>query len=890
MSAHSPDLIDALVGGRYQVERKLGEGGMGEVYVATDQRTKSEVVIKSPWPGMLLDDPSLKSRFVREVRTMSRLDHPHVVKVYDVLEHNGRPVAVMQFLKGGNLDANPQIPLQKWLLAVADALDYLHANKFVHRDVKPANIFFDVQGTPYLGDFGIVKSLDASRTLSFGNLSQTGMALGTPKYMSPEAIEGKPVDARSDQYSLAIIVYERLSGRMPFDADTPAHMFAAHLKDEPRRLSELDRRFGDEISHVLQRALCKTAEDRFATCGEFAHHVLSSLEPSVADEWECPAAATHAAGANISGESGDGSATASQPESRREDGDVRSGRRTLSWWCVGLVAVVGVVWLGMLFRGGNLRDEHREIATVDAVNERAERPSRGDREGDSRSVETHTVQKPPARDWIRALSQESSEKQTLVLSRMAALESRLLRASVSATKEEFGREFVGVLQLIGQPLGEPEELISVSIRGDGAKLTLDPGQSIGCDIVNHGGKSSDGDLATQVEIECLPGAVLAVAVGSGVGSGGLISLESRDDGKSVLLRADGPVIYRNNVPSFFCLSVKSEWTEKNHAKELREYEAALRRAKDGLSRVIRDARAAMESEQLPPPLGFVVGCSDEWLPWLKRLAGTGADIYFIPLGGEYRQHRAGVSDEFIDAFLEVRSRRAMLDCAAIRQFGHRLTRLEGLGLYIPPGDSIPDLKHLTNLRELVILSGDSKEDETSHQVRLDPLTKLANLKALTISAAHCERVSGLGNLDRLQFLTIVSNEPPTLEGVEKLQRLMYLAAKFPLNTDFRFTHKMPYLRTLSIANLDAQHDIRPLTQLPNLRWLATDRVEEKAGQLSNMAAFRSARLDVEIIEYDPGMCLGSGWLILLVAGAALGAWWIRFRFRGRGVMARGNDS
>lgn len=278
MTRHDgPSLIGKTIDNGFHVERKLGEGGMGEVYLAHGP-TGGLVVLKIPRAGMLLDEPSAAGRFTREIRAMSLLEHPNIVKVYHVVEHEGRPVAVMQYLSGGTLEDRSDVNLDHWLPQIADALDYLHSTGLVHRDVKPANIFFDSHGRAYLGDFGIVKPLDGRMTmLQTLYATEMGTTPGTAQYMSPEAVEGRELDGRADQYALAIIVYECLAGRMPFEADTPAHLFAAHLLAPPHPLSDIDDRYGEQTSAVLNRALAKKPAERFASCREFAETLARSL-------------------------------------------------------------------------------------------------------------------------------------------------------------------------------------------------------------------------------------------------------------------------------------------------------------------------------------------------------------------------------------------------------------------------------------------------------------------------------------------------------------------------------------------------------------------------------------------------------------------------------------
>ncbi len=202
-----------LAHGRYWVTQKLAEGGMGTVYRAQDRNIDAEVVIKIPRQAMM-EDPDFASRFTREIRSLVKLSHPHIVKVSDVGTFDGIPFAVMQFLPGGSLEnrrpaGSDGVPypcdpksIPPWLETVAQALDYIHAQEYVHRDVKPGNILFDAEGQAFLSDFGVAKVLAsaADKSPSKTAMSGTGMILGTPEYMAPELIMGEPFDGRVDQY------------------------------------------------------------------------------------------------------------------------------------------------------------------------------------------------------------------------------------------------------------------------------------------------------------------------------------------------------------------------------------------------------------------------------------------------------------------------------------------------------------------------------------------------------------------------------------------------------------------------------------------------------------------------------------------------------------------
>ena len=271
----------ALAGGRYVVTAKLGEGGMGFVYKARDKNLATDVVVKVPRRSML-EDPEAVKRFAREVRSLVQLAHPRIVKVLDVGEYDGLPFAVMQYLPGGSLqDRQQQLSagnLASWLPGVAEALDFLHGQGYVHRDVKPGNILFDAHGNVYLGDFGIAKALAAGAAKRTAQLTGTGMVLGTPEYMAPELIMGFKYDGRVDQYALAATVYEVLSGKPPFQGKTPAAILVLHTTRLPTALHERVPSLPATAAAVVQRGLAKKPTERFPTCGHFAGELLQSLE------------------------------------------------------------------------------------------------------------------------------------------------------------------------------------------------------------------------------------------------------------------------------------------------------------------------------------------------------------------------------------------------------------------------------------------------------------------------------------------------------------------------------------------------------------------------------------------------------------------------------------
>ncbi|MBI3160281.1 MAG: serine/threonine protein kinase [Chloroflexi bacterium] len=263
--------------GRYQLREELGRGGMATVYLAEDPSFDRTVAIKV-LPREFLHDPLFRARFEREAKTIARLEHNAIVPVYDYGEQDGQLYLVMRYMKGGSLaqrlERGPLATSEtaEIIQRLAAALDKAHSHGIVHRDLKPGNILFDEDGKAYLADFGIARWAEATVNLT------GGMMVGTPAYMSPEQVQGdREVDGRSDQYSLAIIVFEMLTGRKPYQADTPAKVMMQHILDPVPELEASSHGLPSGVEPALTRALAKKPEDRFDDTGEFATTLTSAL-------------------------------------------------------------------------------------------------------------------------------------------------------------------------------------------------------------------------------------------------------------------------------------------------------------------------------------------------------------------------------------------------------------------------------------------------------------------------------------------------------------------------------------------------------------------------------------------------------------------------------------
>jgi len=272
--------------GRYEVKGELGRGGMAIVYRAIDPQIGREVAIKV-LPREFMQEADFLSRFQREVRTVGQLTHAAIVPLYDAGQDNGQPYLVMRLMGGGSLLDR----VRRGALSLAEvvaifnrlggALDEAHRKGVIHRDLKPGNILLDEVGLPYLSDFGIVKLTDATSMTSRG-------AIGTPAYMSPEHFHGK-VNARSDVYAMGIILFQLLTGKLPFQAQTPPEYMRAHFMDVPPPLRSINPNLPVALEPILQRALAKSDEARYASVGELARALSEAVSESAGPPVSRPA-------------------------------------------------------------------------------------------------------------------------------------------------------------------------------------------------------------------------------------------------------------------------------------------------------------------------------------------------------------------------------------------------------------------------------------------------------------------------------------------------------------------------------------------------------------------------------------------------------------------------
>jgi serine/threonine protein kinase len=257
--------------GPYRIINQVGRGGMATVYKAYQPSVDRYVAIKV-LPSQLAESKEFATRFQQEARIIARLEHPHILPVFDYGESDGVSYFVMRYMDAGTLKEKmiegrplPLHDIDRLFTQLAEALSYAHSRGIIHRDLKPANVLIDSHGNVFLTDFGIAKLLESASP----RLTQTDAIMGTPAYISPEQAQGHPVDQRSDIYSLGIILYEMVTGSVPFTAETPLAVLFKHISDPLPPPSLVKPDIPPVIEQVLLKALAKDPRDRFATAAEF---------------------------------------------------------------------------------------------------------------------------------------------------------------------------------------------------------------------------------------------------------------------------------------------------------------------------------------------------------------------------------------------------------------------------------------------------------------------------------------------------------------------------------------------------------------------------------------------------------------------------------------------
>jgi eukaryotic-like serine/threonine-protein kinase len=265
--AVSDSLIDTLFDGRYRIQRKLGAGGMADVYLAEDQELGRRVAIKI-LNGRHANDAQFIERFRREAKNAAALNHPNIVSIYDRGEAEDTYYIAMEFLDGRTLKelivghgAAPVRVAIEYARQILSALRFAHRHGIVHRDIKPHNVLVDAEGRVKVTDFGIARA-------GTSQMTETGSIVGTAQYLSPEQARGGEVDQRSDLYSLGVVLYELLTGKTPFEGDTPVEVAMKHLSNAPKPPSELRKDIPPELDMVVLRALAKDPNDRYQSADE----------------------------------------------------------------------------------------------------------------------------------------------------------------------------------------------------------------------------------------------------------------------------------------------------------------------------------------------------------------------------------------------------------------------------------------------------------------------------------------------------------------------------------------------------------------------------------------------------------------------------------------------
>jgi serine/threonine protein kinase len=271
-------LIDRTLGG-YNLTEELGMGGMATVYKAYQPRLERSVAMKVLDPAFITDDSDVLARFRREAKAIAALRHPNILTVYDYGEEEGLAYIVMEYVEGGTLkdrlEGEPFEPQRAVGLSigVGRALAFGHDQGIIHRDVKPANILLPREDWPLLADFGLVKLQQARRALT-----QAGMILGTPDYTSPEQALGEAADHRADIYALGVVLYEMITGRLPFEANKAFDVLLMHINEAPPKPREIVPNIPEIVEDIILKALAKSPAERYPDMQDMVTNLEAAWE------------------------------------------------------------------------------------------------------------------------------------------------------------------------------------------------------------------------------------------------------------------------------------------------------------------------------------------------------------------------------------------------------------------------------------------------------------------------------------------------------------------------------------------------------------------------------------------------------------------------------------
>lgn len=467
--------------GKYRIERELGRGAMGVVYKAFDPVVERMVAVKTIRLDVE-DSEDLLNRLKREAKSVGQLEHTNIVTLYEAGESNGLFYLAMQFIEGETLQE--RLARQRWFTLkqsmelfaqICSGLDYAHSHGVIHRDIKPANIMITKNGVVKLTDFGIAKFTGG------GGTSTSGLIVGTPSYMSPEQAVGKPLDGRSDIFSLGSILYELLTGEKAFPGQNVTTVMYKIVHETPTPVMALQPGLDSAVEPIVQRALAKNPDARFQSCQELALALQDYVNHSAAAS---PVAATYkttspsVASGSIPGTaggdsaSGPGLAAASQPVPAAASGALATGTAThgmpVAWLAIGALGSLLLVVMVMLVL--QMRKPAASSVTTQPTppgNTAALKQAGAPPGSTSESTAARPVEKPPAqaetqRGQIQGTSGGSASRKT------KEPPARHAEVTLPVTQPPVTQQPAGQAQKIVQPLqsDQPETFSSLLLKGD----------------------------------------------------------------------------------------------------------------------------------------------------------------------------------------------------------------------------------------------------------------------------------------------------------------------------------------------------------------------------------------------------------------------------------------